>query len=395
MNKPRLLFLTSRFPFPLEKGDKLRAYHFIRQFSRQFDVYLFAINETPPTTEQLAALAPYCKAIETAVITKAQSVSSMSVRHRMPFQVAYFYTKESQLKLDKFARVTQADVVFCHLIRMAEYVKNLPVKIKAIDYMDAFAKGMERYREKSQWWMKVPAHLEYKRLRSYEHEVFDRFQYHTIISEQDRGHILHPESGIIEVIPNGVDFDYFHPIEAEKKYDILFTGHLSYPPNIASAEYTAKEIFPLLKKSNPAATALIAGAEPVQKVKALEGNGITIRGWMDDIREAFASSRVMVAPMLISIGLQNKILQALIMKIPCVISPMANNALGATHGRDVFVAHTPEEYCRYIEKLLHEPAVYSSMAEQGYRFIRENFSWEHHAGKVSAALLNMTATPNG
>lgn len=383
MSKPRLLFLTSRFPYPLEKGDKLRAYHLIRHLSRDFDVYLFAINEKPLSENQTVALQPWCTAIETAVISKAQSAVSMSLRHHLPFQIAYFFTNEALNKLEKFAAEVKPEVIFCHLIRMTEYARRIPAKVKVLDYMDAFAVGMERYRENSNWWMKGPAHIEYKRLRRYEDKAFGYFHYHTIISEQDKGHIDHPEQARIDVIPNGVDFDFFHPMEAIKKYDILFTGHMSYPPNIASAVYTAQELFPLLKLQQPDITCLIAGAEPSPKVKALEGNGITVKGWMDDIREAFAHSRVMVAPMLISIGLQNKILQAMIMKIPCVISPMANNALGAEHGKHLLVAETPTQYRDYILRLLNDEALYQEMAENGYHFIKEHFSWEHHSGVIS------------
>lgn len=389
MKKPGLLFLTSRFPYPLEKGDKLRAYHLIRHLSRNFDVYLFAINEQPVSDSQLAALQPWCAAIETATISKAQSAVSMSMRHHLPFQIAYFYTNEAMNKLERFANTVQPDAIFCHLIRMAEYACRIPAKVKALDYMDAFAVGMERFRESSSWWMKGPAHIEYKRLRRYENKAFGYFNYHTIISEQDKGHIEHPLQAQIDVVPNGVDFDFFHPMEAIRKYDILFTGHLSYPPNIASAVYTAQEIFPLLQSQRPRATCLIAGAEPVQKVKSLEGNGITIKGWMDDIREAFAHSRVMVAPMLISIGLQNKILQAMIMKIPCVISPMANNALGARHGEHLFVAETPEEYRDYILRLLNDQELYQQLSESGYQYIREHFSWEHHTDTITQRILGL------
>ena len=389
MNKPRLLFLTSRFPYALEKGDKLRAYHLIRNLSRDFEIFLFAVNETSPSESQLAALQPWCTAIETAVITKAQSAVSMSLRHHLPFQIAYFYTQEAMRKLEKFSATHHPEIIFCHLIRMSEYAKRIPAKIKALDYMDAFAVGMERYKENSNWWMKGPAHIEYKRLRRYEEKAFNYFQYHTIISDQDKGHIQHPGNERIEVIPNGVDFDYFHPMEAVKKYDILFTGHLSYPPNITSAVYTAEEVFPLLKASRPDATCLIAGAEPTTKVKSLQGDGVTIKGWMDDIREAFAHSRVMLAPMLISIGLQNKILQAMIMKIPCVISPMANNALGAIHGEHLFVAETTEQYRDYTLRLLNDRELYNKMAEKGYHFIRDRFSWEHHSGTITARLMHL------
>jgi sugar transferase (PEP-CTERM/EpsH1 system associated) len=386
LNKPRLLFLTSRFPYPLEKGDKLRAYHFIRQLSHQFDIFLFALNEHPPEKKNIEALQPWCREIETAVITKADSVKSMLTRHHLPFQVAYFYTTAAQKKLNAFVERTQPEMVFSHLIRTAEYARKLPLKIKALDYMDTFSRGIERLNEKGPLWMKLPTKVEHQRLLRYENEVFNDFSHHFIISAQDRDFIPHPEKATIDVIPNGVDFHFFHPIEREKKYDLLFNGHLSYPPNIASAVYSAKEIFPALKKIHPSASLLLAGANPVQKVTALEEPGIKVQGWMDDIRDAYAESRVMIAPMLISIGLQNKILQAMAMKIPCVVSPNANNALGARHGEEVFVANTPEEYARYIHLLLTNAEAYTQMAEKASRFVFEHFSWESHSSSIHKKL---------
>ena len=79
---------------------------------------------------------------------------------------------------------------------------------------------------------------------------------------------------------------------------------------------------------------------------------------------------------IISIGLQNKILQAMAMKIPCVISTMANNALGATHEKEVFVANTPEEYMRYIQLLLTDKEKYNQLTDAAYNFVRKNFNWE-------------------
>lgn len=96
--------------------------------------------------------------------------------------------------------------------------------------------------------------------------------------------------------------------------------------------------------------------------------------------------------MLISIGLQNKILQAMIMKIPCVISPMANNALGAMHGKHLLVAETPAQYSEFISALLGDTAMAAEIAENGYQFIRDNFSWEHHTGVISKKLSALLHT---
>lgn len=317
---------------------------------------------------------------------KLSSIFSMIKHPEIPFQVAYFLSKGAQQSLLEFVDLCKPDVVFCHLIRMSEYAKIISVQPKILDYMDAFSKGMERMQSSSSWWLKIPAEIERKRLLKYENTVFDRFNFHIIISEQDRAHIPHPDREKIKIIPNGVDFDYFKPTAAEKKYDLLFNGHMSYPPNIASALFAAKEIFPLTKATTATATLLIAGADPVKKIKALGGGGITITGWVDDIRTVYAGSRILLAPMVISIGLQNKILQAMAMKIPCVISSLANNALGAVHKKEVFVAETPEEYNYYIQLLLNNAQCYHDMAEAAFQFVRSRFTWEENTAKISEVI---------
>ena len=118
---------------------------------------------------------------------------------------------------------------------------------------------------------------------------------------------------------------------------------------------------------------------------------------MEDIRDSFYTSKILIAPMLISIGLQNKILQAMAMKIPCVISTMANNALGATHEKEVFVANTPEEYSRYIQLLLTDKEKYRQLTNAAYDFVRKNFNWEQcnqssPSFNLSISILKATIT---
>lgn len=392
LKKPKILFLTSRFPYPLEKGDKLRAYHLIRQLSRDFDISLYSLNTTQPDQKQLDALSPYCTNIKTGILTKLNSIQGMLRSGNLPFQVAYFYNQSIRDEIAEFADVVRPDIIFCHLIRMSEYAKTIPAKIKVLDYMDAFSKGMERLEQNGSIFIRSFAAIEKKRLIRYEKDVFNHFNGHFIISEQDRDHIPHPEKQKIHVIPNGVDFSFFKPITAEKKYDLLFNGHMSYPPNIASAHYTAKEILPILLKNNQKMQFLIAGAHPVRTIRKLASANITVTGWVDDIRNCFAASKVMVAPMLISIGLQNKILQAMAMKIPCVISPMANKALGAVHGSEVFVAEKPEEYALYCDLLLKDEQVRNRMIEAAFTFVKREFSWEENTEKMSLHIQDLLSS---
>jgi len=374
----KIVVLLSRVPYPLDKGDKLRAFHQIKQLSKSHEIVLIALNDESFHPSALEELKPYCKHIKFIQLSKMNLLRNLfnAFFSRLPFQVGYFYDKKIKRIIDAEINKQQPDLIYCQLIRMAEYCRDIKTIPTLIDYMDVFSKGVERRIEKVPFYLKPLFKMEYNRLLKYEHDVFDDFTYKTIISEQDRNCINHSDKNKIVIVPNGVDTAYFHPLISEKKYDILFCGNMSYPPNIDSAVYLVENILPLLLPSYPDTQILIAGTSPSPKVLALKSKNVIVSGWVDDIRESFAESKILVAPMQLSIGLQNKLLQSMAMKIPVITSVLANNAVHAIPDESILVAEHPHEYASHIIELLANKKKADLLSENAFHLIQNNFTWE-------------------
>lgn len=387
----KLFVLLSRFPYPLEKGDKLRAFHQIKELSKHHEIVLCALSDKKIPQNSINKLQEYCKAIHIIKFPKWKIYWNLFWQllfTEKSLQVVYFYNKSAQKKINKIIAEYQPEHIYCQLIRVTEYVKNNSIP-KTLDYMDALARGMERRIALSPFYIKWALATETTRLKRYEHQIFDAFDNHTIISEQDKNLIVHLKNDTIKIIPNGVDYDLFKFQEnAVKKYDLLFTGNMAYPPNIDSVLYLVNEIMPLVWKKYPNVKLVIAGAEPDKKVLQLASKNIEITGWVKDITTYYAAAKIFIAPMQIGTGLQNKLLEAMAMKIPCVTSQLANNALGAEHQNTILIGNQPEEYCQHIVSLLENKQLYSNIAEAGYNFVRKNYTWEGTTKKLSDLITN-------
>ncbi len=386
--------LLSRLPYPLEKGDKLRAYHFIKEFSKWQDIYLIAISDNKEEQKSIDELNKFCKEIHVFPISNWSILKNLfrSFVLQLPFQSGYFYNTKVATQIQFLIDQIKPDHIFLQLLRTTEYVKNMFDTNMTIDYMDAFAKGMERRIDGARFPMKQVYRMEYFRLRKYEASVYPWFKNKIIISEQDLNSLYVANIDDVQVIPNGVDTDFFVPQNVNKKYDIIFFGNMSYPPNVSAAQYLCKEILPELIKVNPQIKVVIAGADPAREVQALASKNVEITGWVDDMRTLIAQSKVAVAPMLIGTGLQNKLLQAMAMRIPCVTSTLANNALGAQHGESIMVGRTTEDYVKWISALLQDELLSNKIALKGEQFVKANFNWEAYARKVHELMYPTIST---
>jgi sugar transferase (PEP-CTERM/EpsH1 system associated) len=379
----KILVLLSRVPYPIEKGDKLRAFHQIRCLSKTNEIVLVALSESKIHPEAEQILKAFCSEIHILPIGKLGMVWNVikAFLNKKPLQVGYFYRNSVKKQIDQIIFNTKPDHIYCQLIRVSEYIKNIKTP-KTLDYQDTLSVGVKRRAEASTFLPKMVFLMEYKRLLRYEHDIFDKFLHKTIISIPDRDFIQHPSKKGITVIPNGVDSEYFYPVKKPKTFDIVFTGNMGYPPNIDAARFLAEEILPLVLKVHPETKLMLAGATPHPKVLALQSQQVTVTGWLSDIRDSYSSSLIFIAPMRIGCGLQNKLLEAMSMGLPCITSELANQALGAKPNEEILVGVTADEFAKHIIRLLQDVAFAETLAKNGHAFVQKTFSWENSAQQL-------------
>ena len=379
------MVITSRFPYPLDKGDKLRAYHQIKELAKECEIHLVSLTNKNIDDKEKNELNKICQSVSVYKLNKYWSAVSLfkALFNKKPFQVALFYNKNIHKKIKKETRKINPDHIYCQLIRCAEYVKDEFDIPKTIDFMDVLSKGIERQISTSSFYLKKILKAEAERLKIYENIMFEYFDNHAIISLQDQELIYHVKREQIAIIPNGIDTHFFSPNpKIEKKHTLLFNGNMQYQPNVKSAIYIVNHILPLVKEKNPTVTLLISGTSPTKEVQDLASDTITISGWMDDIRDAYNQAEIFIAPMQIGTGLQNKLLEAMAMQMPCVTSKLANNALNAIPNEQILIGNSKEEYAELIVQLINDSNKSIELAKKGQTYVRNTFNWQTSTKKL-------------
>ena len=264
---------------------------------------------------------------------------------------------------------------------MIQYVPRKLMARTVIDFCDVDSHKWDNYADRlpfhSAWFYR----LEARRLLAFEKaaSLAARASIFITSSELELYRRL-GGAGRLETLGNGVDLEFFKP--QDKPWEegrILFTGAMDYFPNVEGVAWFAKEVFPAVRARFPHARFVIAGSNPSLKVRALARiEGVEVTGYVKDMREEQARAHLVVAPLRIARGMQNKVLEAMACGKAVVVNPAALGGIHARHGEELFSADKPEEFGGYVERLLAEPALVRRMGAAAAKFIAENYNWERN-----------------
>ena len=381
----KIVYLTSRFPHPLDRGDKVRAYYQIVELSKHHDVHLISLSDTEVSSEDKKVLSQYCTSIDIQVISAPQRWANVLKKSlsKLPLQVSYFYDESVQRHIRMMLDEISPDHVLVQLIRMAPYVDHYH-RPKSIDFMDSFALNWKETGLPEFKYVPFINAIERRRVEAYELSIFDSFDHHFIISSRDRDQFDSHVKDRMIISPNGVDTEYFEPLpHIEPIFDMVFCGNLGYIHNSIAAHYLIDEIMSIMSSRT---TLLIAGARPPKWINIKQRTNIRVVGWVEDVREHYQRGRILVAPIFTGSGQQNKILEAMAQGIPCITTPFVNESIGAIPGEEILISDIPRHFVADIESVLIDADLRNQLSLRGRKFVKEKYQWANSVEPILTAL---------
>jgi len=392
----RIAFLTSRLPYPLISGGRLRAHYVLRHLLRSHEVTLYAIGSPLGAHRELGD-------VETVGLEKRLFRISPAgygwnavkgLFSRLPFQVKLYENGELLRALTADVERGQIDLFFVQLLRMAEYVRpfsHIPRILDLVDSICLHYHRMPRIWHSPRW---LAARVDRERVCRYEAQMPGRFDTVLLASPIDLAAVRKRTGGQnLVLVPNGVDLDNRPSVEeAPEPSRIIFFGKLDYLPNADAAIYFAREILPLVRRKVPEARFLVAGWSPPRAVRALgRMDGVTVRANVPDIKVEVSRSVVSVAPLRFGAGTQYKILESLALGVPVVATPEPARALvGHTTG-PILVGRNPEEFANQVVRLLTDAACRERMGRAGRSLVQTRYSWERVLAPLDRVLERIIA----
>jgi sugar transferase (PEP-CTERM/EpsH1 system associated) len=382
-----ILFLCHRIPFPPDRGDKIRSYHLLRRLAQIAPVHVGCFADD----DRDMGFAPDMAAISASQCVLRRDRSKLvagltGLARRQSLLVALF----DHPALHRWVARTMAErpirAVVAYSAQMARFVPALPAGVRFLmDFVDFDSAKYAAYGAQGAGPMAWVNRREGRVLLDFEKRTAARADISSFVSEAE-AQMFRDASGLgrdrIVAIENGVALDYFDPAAdfAPVAHGdgplIVFTGQMDYRPNIEAVESFARETLPAIRAREPRARFAIVGRSPAAPVQALaERPGVIVTGGVPDVRGWLAGADVVVAPLRIARGVQNKVLEAMAMARPVVASPQAAEGIDAEHGAHLLVAPGPAEEAQAILALLADPSRARHLGEAARARMEQRYRW--------------------
>jgi sugar transferase (PEP-CTERM/EpsH1 system associated) len=393
-----ILFLTSRIPYPPYRGDKLKIWNLLRILSRHHEIALLTFIQSKEEEKYIQPLRAMCKEVQVVHLPRWRSLLNcfFALFHSIPFQVAYYRSSKMREMLEEALARVQPDLVHTHLIRMAQYTAHRSAMVRVLDVTDAVSLYLKRFLMKERNPLKkLGVFVEHRRVRRYE-SIVEHFDCTLVCSEVDRTILKQagPDARI-ELLYNGVDLETFstNGTRDYEQHTVIYTGNMTYYPNIDGAVYLARKVFPLVQEVISDARLYIVGQDPPKKVKSLENAHIAVTGFVPDIRDFYLRSAVAVSPIRFGAGTLNKILEPLALGVPVVSTSIGFEGLQLQAGEHILIADDPATFAKAIIAVLTDQSLRKKLSENGKRVIRNLYGWDTIVEKLEHIYKSVVESP--
>ena len=400
-----VIFLAHRIPYPPDKGDKIRSWHMLEHLAGLARVHLGAFVDDPADFAHRAQLESVCASVELLPLAGGAARAGRAARGLLtgaPLSVALFADSAMRAWVDRtVARVRPAGL-FAFSGQMAPYIlPHVDGRRSVMDFVDLDSEKWAQYAAEStgpRAWLYA---REARRLLAYEAHVAARVDA-TLFVSADEATLFRARAGVrgerVYAVSNGVDLDYFStaaafpatPAEGHRVTAPAFVlvGAMDYRPNSDAARWFAADVWPRVREALPGARFLIVGSKPGPEVTALGAEaGITVTGRVADVRPYLAAATVVVAPLRIARGIQNKVLEAMAMARPVVATPQAREGIDAEPGRDLLVEADAPAFAAACIALARDPARAAALGRSARARVMDGYAWQPNLRLLGPLLL--------
>jgi len=392
--KPEILFLCHRIPYPPNKGDKIRSWRLFRHLTRRYKVHLACFVDDKSDLIHTKKLREMCaSAIFVSLnpsLARLKSTIGIITGEALSFPY-YRYGEMKRWVNNTRARNLVAEIAFSST--MAQYIAEpVPGCPRIVDFCDADSEKWRHYAAQ----ISGPMSWIYARegsALSVAETMIANWADASFAITPDEAAIFNTRKDITRHVhwwSNGVDTDYFDPtlnLETEVKgADIVFTGAMDYRANIDAVLNFVCDVWPQIREAIPHATFAVVGARPAKPIQALDKNaGITVTGRVDDVRPWLKQAQLVVAPMRVARGIQNKVLEGMAMARPVVASPEAVIGITVRNGEAICIGDSAPETVELIIRLMNDPAERRRIGDNARAAVLAHYNWEEQLDRFSQA----------
>ena len=431
----RILYVTPYVPSRI----RVRPYNLIKRLVQSNDITLIPLVMSEHDREALSEMRSICREVIPISQPKCQSLISCVRKTftKMPLQAAYTWQPEVIRALYEAVARDRYDVLHVEHIRSAHFASDIASLPKVYDSVDCITlllrQSLQSKKNPLSWFL---AFEEWAKMRVYEgmipqffdkviitspgdKEALDTLIWQRIRKQFPNGPVSYKDISLkhreewrltrqlietaqdrrlaalmsgrqqVSVLPNGVDFDYFHPIDVpEEPGTVVFSGKMSYFANEAAVNRFYHNIFPIIRAKRPETRLVIVGADPPSGIRRLSGDPhVKVTGYVDDIRPYLAKATVAICPISVGVGIQNKVLEAMAIGKPVVATGKACGAIEARDGVELIKADSDEKFADAVVELLERPDLRKKIGRRAAEFVKDKHDWDAMAHKLEEIYL--------